>query len=82
MKPRQPELLNKIFTDDKGNKYEGQRFILIPDSRRTTGYVETEINYLHGKIHGSPAIIYNDGLSEAWENGKFIKILDLPYSQR
>ena len=82
MRPRQPSLIGKIFKDTDGTYYHGQRFIQIADSDMPTGYVTTEIHYLDGKIHGKPAIIYPDGQEEEWENGNFIAISALPYSQR
>jgi hypothetical protein len=82
VKQRQPELNNKTFTDKKGTKYEGQRFIKIPNPDMPTGFQTIEIHYLHGKIHGSPAIIYPDGREEEWENGNFTQLLAVPYPKR
>ena len=82
MTPRQPELIGQVFTDKNNVKYEGQRFIQINDKSMPTGFITTEINYLHGKIHGKPAIIYPDGLEEDWDNGTFIKVSGLPFPQR
>jgi hypothetical protein len=82
MEQRQPELTGKIFTDKNGIKYEGQRFIKIPNPDMPTGFQTIEVHYLHGKIHGSPAIVYPDGSEEEWENGDFKQLLALPYSKR
>jgi hypothetical protein len=82
MRQRQPELSGKIFTDKNGAKYEGQRFIKIPDLNMPTGFQTIEIHYLHGKLHGSPAIVYPDGQEEEWENGNFTQLLALPYPKR
>jgi hypothetical protein len=82
MKERQPELAGKIFTDKNSVKYEGLRFIKIPNLKMPTGFQTIEIHYLHGKIHGSPAIIYPDGREEEWENGSFTQLLALPYPKR
>ena len=81
---RQPELQKKVFADPDGKKYEGKRYIINPtsDSNYSTGYINCEVNYHNGKIHGSPAITFPDGLEEEWNNGKFVKILSLPYSNR
>jgi hypothetical protein len=82
MKLRLPELIGKIFSDENGLRYDGQRFIKIPNPNMPTGFQTTEINYLHGKIHGSPAIVYPDGQEEEWNDGNFVQLLALPYSQR
>jgi hypothetical protein len=82
MNARQPNLTNKRFTDEKGKLLEGLRFINVNDENMPTGFTTTRINYYHGKIHGSPAIVYPDGLEEEWNEGIFVKILYPPYSQR
>jgi len=82
MPAREPELEGNIFSDKDGKPYEGQRFIMIPNDDTPTGYISTEVNYSAGKIHGSPAIVYPDGLEETWEDGKFVAILYPPYQQR
>jgi hypothetical protein len=82
MKARQSELAGKIFSDKNGNKYEGQRFIDIFNPGYPTGFLSTEIHYFNGRIHGSPAIIYPDGLEEEWREGSFVKTLAGPYSNR
>jgi len=82
MKARQSELIGKVFTDEQGKKYEGQRFIQINRDDMPTGFLTIEINYLHGKIHGKPGIRYPDGQEEDWQHGTFLKISKLPYAQR
>jgi hypothetical protein len=82
MEPRQPELANKIFYDENKKKYNGQRFLQKADNEMPSGITLTEVNYLNGKIHGNPAIIYPDGLEEDWQNGNFVKVNKLPYAQR
>jgi hypothetical protein len=74
-KPRSNEYEDKIYTDEKGNKYQGQRFIILPDSGDFPNIKSIEVWYLDG----CPAIVYSDGLSEEWENGKFVKTINLPY---
>ncbi|MDR0313992.1 MAG: hypothetical protein LBI14_10385 [Treponema sp.] len=80
--PREKELVGKVFTDEEGRPYQGQRFILRRDESYVQGFEETGVCYRDGKIHGSPAIEYHDGLKEEWENGNFIKVLKLPYAER
>jgi hypothetical protein len=82
MNPRQANLINKRFNDENGKPLEGLRFIKINDERMPTGFSTTRINYHNGKIHGSPAIVYSDGLEEEWNEGVFIKVLYPPYDQR
>jgi hypothetical protein len=82
MSARQPELLNKRFNDAHGKPLEGLRFININDEKMPTGFSSTKINYHKGKIHGSPAITYPDGLEEEWNEGVFVKILYPPYHLR
>ncbi|MCL2411889.1 MAG: hypothetical protein FWC97_09640 [Treponema sp.] len=81
MTPRQPQLQNKVFKDDKGVPYNGQRVIVVPtkDKNYFSGYIETWVTYNNGKLHGNPAIIYPDGLEEEWDNGKFVKISSPAY---
>jgi antitoxin component YwqK of YwqJK toxin-antitoxin module len=83
MKPRQPEFENKIFSGDEGN-YNGWRVLVSPDfeNEKGSGFVEIHIFYKDGKVDGDPAILYPDGLEETWENGKFVKVAQLPYKQR
>ena len=78
--PRDPELQDKVFTDENGEKYNGQRFIMSADDAFFDGYSKTEVWYKDGKIHGT--IVYSDGLEEQWENGKYVKTLYLPFCQR
>jgi hypothetical protein len=81
-KPRSNEYEDKVFTDKNGIKYQGQRFIPQPqfnDIEDDRSYPCIEIWYLDGKLHGSPAIVYPDGLEEEWTDGKFEKILQLPF---
>jgi hypothetical protein len=80
--PREPKLAGKTFIGNDGIKYEGQRFIDIPDITMPEGYRTTEVWYKDGKIHGKPAIRYPDGQAEEWHDGKFIQVLSLPYNQR
>ena len=82
MRPRQQDLIGRVFTGADGKPYEGQRFIQIHNDNTPTGFLTTEIHYLKGKIHGDPAIIYPDGREERWENGQFIEVTELPYTQR
>jgi antitoxin component YwqK of YwqJK toxin-antitoxin module len=77
--PREPEKVGKIFTDKNGKKYNGKYFYRIPDVNEITGFIATELNYLDGKLHGSPAISYPDGQQEEWKNGNFVKILRFPF---
>jgi len=87
-KPRNPELENKVFNDEKGKPYQGQRFIIPPyDPERLNRELDTsddsiEVWYKKGKIHGDPGIKYPDGLAEEWEEGKYVKTMDLPYHLR
>ncbi|MDR0316038.1 MAG: hypothetical protein LBH97_03965 [Treponema sp.] len=81
-KARQPELVNKIFTGDDGDKYEGERFITVSNPAMPSGMSVTRINYHQGKIHGTPAIVYPDGLEESWEHGTFTGVYRLPYAER
>ena len=77
-KPRQKELEDKIFKDEKGVLYHGQRFLMEPSPDVPFASLKTEIWYKNGKIHGKPAIVYPDGLEEHWENGKFIEMYKPP----
>ena len=78
---REPELIGKVFTDEKGKKYQGQRFLMVLDRTMPSGFLNTEIWYKDGKVHGKPAIRYPDGLTEEWKDGNFVAVLDLPYGQ-
>jgi len=80
--PREPEFSGKVFKDEKGKPYQGERVIGIPDCSSATMYQEIIVFYRNGKLHGDPAIIYPDGLAETWEDGVFVRINDLPYAQR
>jgi len=82
MGPREKELIGKVFKDENGIPYQGQRFIQVVNLDTITGFMDTEMNYLNGKAHGNPAIIYPDGLEEQWENGSFIKTTHLPNAER
>jgi len=82
MKPRNPEWEHKVFKDDNGNPYEGERCISEYHEESATGFLDTRVWYHKGKLTGFPAIIYPDGLSEKWEDGRFIGIIELPYHQR
>jgi len=80
-KPRNPEYENRIFTDDNGNKYQGTMFLMTPDFSQPLSFLNIEIYFEDGKIDGERAIKYPDGYEETWENGKFVKVYALPYSQ-
>ena len=84
MKPRESDLTGKVFSDDDGNKYQGLRVIQVPtdDEESIFGVIETYVEYNEGKFHGKPAIKYPDGLEEEWDNGIFVKVLELPYKER
>jgi len=82
MQPRQKELVGKTFFDKEGNKYEGWRYILEKNEKMDTGYDETQVRYKNGKLHGEPAIVYQDGREEDWQDGFFVKVAELPFSQR
>jgi len=81
-KPREPEREDQIYKDKNGKPLNGQYFIAKPIEEGTVLYDLTELNYFKGKIHGEPAICYHDGLEETWENGKFLRIKNLPYPER
>jgi hypothetical protein len=87
-KPRNNEYEDKIYTDEKGKPYQGQRFIIPPyDTERlkrelNAGDDSIEVWYKDGKLHGDPAIEYPDGLAEEWDNGKFVKTMRLPFHLR
>jgi len=81
-KPRSNEYEDKVFTDEKGIKYQGQLFKPLPQSddiRNQRCYPCIEFWFLDGKLHGNPAIVYPDGLEEEWIDGKFVKTLQLPF---
>jgi hypothetical protein len=80
--PTQKELEDKVFTDEEGEMYQGQRFIDVPDVTRPEGFSSTEVWYKDGKIHGTPGIRYPDGLEEDWNHGKFVIIRRPPYHLR
>jgi len=80
-KPRNPEYEDRIFSDDKGNKYQGTMFSMTPDFNQPLSFLNIEIYFKDGKIDGERAIKYPDGYEETWENGKFVKVYALPYSQ-
>jgi hypothetical protein len=52
------------------------------DPEATGGIRTTVYHFKEGKLHGTPAIQYPDGLEEDWDNGNFIKISLLPWSER
>jgi len=82
MTAREPENEGQIFRDKDGTPYEGQRFILT-DAPDIPALIKTDVVYYKGgKLHGSPAIQYFDGLEEIWEEGKFVGILTPPYDER
>jgi len=76
--PREPELIGKIFKDKDGKELQGQYFKRLIDINSFGGSIDTEYNFLNGKIHGERAIWYPDGLVESWDNGKFVKVLFPP----
>jgi len=78
-KPRSNEYEDKVYTDEKGKPYQGQRFIILPNQDDFPNIKSIEVWYLDGKLDGRPAIVYPDGLAEEWDNGKFVKTIDLPY---
>jgi len=78
-KPRNKDLEGKTFKNSNGEKYNGQRFIIFPDDGSSPLIKNIEVWYLDGKLHGNPAIIYPDGLTEEWREGKFIRVVDLPF---
>jgi len=80
-KPRNPECENRIFSDDKGNKFQGTMFLTIPDFNQPLSFLNIELYFKDGKIDGERAIIYPDGYEETWENGKFVKVNEPPWSQ-
>jgi len=79
---RSPEFVDRIDTDKNGVPYEGERQLLVPTEERLDGFWTTVLMYHKGKLHGEPAIRYPDGLEEVWENGKFVRVFKLPYSDR
>jgi hypothetical protein len=82
MNPRDPKLAKKIFKDDNGRPFEGTICYTIPDKSLFIGFDTLIMQYKHGRIHGSPAIQYPDGLEEIWEEGEFVGILHPPYKER
>ena len=82
MAPREPELIGKTFSAEDGTLLEGPYFFNEPNEEYATGFKTTEYNYKNGKIHGSPAIMYPDGQEEDWDNGNFVEISLLPWSER
>ena len=84
MSARQPELIGKTFTDEDGHKYEGWRYLTkyTNNPEYPTGMIITDVQYRNGKVHGNPAIVYQDGQEEQWDNGQFVKILELPFCER
>jgi len=84
LKPRQPEFANRVFKDEDGTPYQGQRVIVLldPDPDSLSGLLHIKVEYRNGKLHGDPAIVYPDGLEETWEDGAFVKIKSLPYARR
>jgi hypothetical protein len=82
MVSRKPEWEGKVFTDDQGIPYEGQRFTNVPSEKTSLGMDFIEIWYHEGKVHGDPAIQFPDGLIEQWDNGVFIKVSEQAYGHR
>ena len=82
MPTRQLEWEGKIFCDSDDKPHNGEMFYDIPDDSYTTGFLTTILHFKDGKIHGSPAIIYPDGMEEEWDNGAFVKVIKPPYAER
>jgi len=80
--PRNPEYQNKIFPDEKGVPCTDTMYRYEVSPKDPDDMECTIIQVKNGLLHGSPAICYHDGLEEEWENGVFIKTLELPYNYR
>lgn len=82
MRPRQPELVGKIFKDADDNPLEGTYILAIADDKQPTRHVTTTYSHKNGKVHGNPAVQYPDGQEEIWEDGSFIEVSKLAFSKR
>jgi hypothetical protein len=82
MIPRNPELAGKTFRDENGKPLEGTKYLIVDDASMYFGFSSIILNYMNGKLHGTPAVKYPDGQQEVWENGQFISLLAPPYKER
>jgi hypothetical protein len=79
---RYPDLVDERKKDREGEDCNGQFFFSYPLPSAPTGMGYDMVYFTDGKVHGSPAVVCYDGLEEEWEQGKFIKILKPPFSER
>jgi hypothetical protein len=81
MGPRIKELIGQVFIDKDGNPFQDTIFFTTPAPHLVSGTRDIVIEFLDGKVHGTPAIRFYDGQQENWENGNFVEILYPPYNK-
>ncbi|MDR0319902.1 MAG: hypothetical protein LBI28_00220 [Treponema sp.] len=81
MGPRIKDLVGQVLTNKDGSPLQGTMVFATPAPHCVSGTRDIIIEFLDGKIHGTPAIRFSDGQQEDWENGNFIKVVHPPYNK-
>ena len=88
MPSRVKDMENKVFKDRDGELLDGCIFKDYPNDSGKTAFPgeETVVYYFKdGLIHNRPdeaAVIFEDGLEEIWDHGKFVGIKEKPFRFR